>query len=62
MIKLTGLNQKDIVLNCEVIEKIEEIPETVITMINGNKYLVEESPDEIIDKVVAFKRRFHTSR
>lgn len=57
MIKLTGLNHKEFILNCSNIEKIEEVPETVITLINGNKYLVEESTEEVIDKVIAFKKR-----
>lgn len=59
MIRLTGLNHKELVLNERNIEKIEEVPETVITMMNGNKYLVEEEMDEIIDKVVAFKKKIY---
>ncbi|MDF2504502.1 flagellar FlbD family protein [Clostridium sp.] len=53
MIKLTGMNHK--------VEKIEEIPETVITLMNGNKYLVEETSDEIIDKIILFKKRIYNS-
>lgn len=63
MIKLTGMNNKELIINCELIEKIEEVPETVITINNGNKYLVLESSDEIIEKVIEFKRRiFSLSR
>lgn len=61
MIELTGLNHKEIVLNERNIEKIEEVPETVITMMNGNKYLVEEGTDEIIDKVIAYKKRIYNA-
>lgn len=61
MIELTGLNHKEVVINERNIEKIEEVPETVITMMNGNKYLVEEGIDEIIDKVVAYKRRIYNA-
>lgn len=61
MIKLTGLNHKELALNEGNIEKIEEVPETVITMTNGNKYLVEENIDEVIDKITAYKRKIVNS-
>lgn len=61
MIELTGLNHKELVLNEQNIEKIEEVPETVITMTNGNKYLVEENIDEVISKVIAYKRRIYNA-
>lgn len=57
MIRLRGMNGKEYVLNDNQIEKIEEVPETVITLINGNKYIVEETVDEVIDKVIMFKRQ-----
>ncbi|SMC17846.1 flagellar protein FlbD [Clostridium acidisoli DSM 12555] len=62
MIKLTGLNHKEVIINSIAIEKIEEVPETVITLLNGNKYLVEESPDEVIDKIIAFKKRINDTK
>ncbi|WP_010236629.1 flagellar FlbD family protein [Clostridium arbusti] len=61
MIKLTGMNHKEFIINSDNIEKIEEIPETVITLMNGNKYLVEETSDEIIDKIILFKKRIYNS-
>lgn len=62
MIKLTGLNHKEVIINSIAIEKIEEVPETVITLLNGNKYLVEESADEVIDKIIAFKKRINDTK
>jgi flagellar protein FlbD len=59
LIKLTGLDNKEIVLNAEHIEKIEEVPESVITLTNGKKYLVQESIDEIIKKVISYKRKIN---
>lgn len=56
MIKLTGINNKEMILNCDMIEKIEEVPETVITLNNGHKYLVVESVKEIIELVKEYKR------
>lgn len=60
MIKLTGLNKKEFILNAEVIEKIEEVPDTLITLINGKRYLVLESTEVIIDKVLKYKKKIFT--
>ena len=43
MIDLTGMNNKEFALNADHIEKIEEVPETLITLNNGKKYIVLES-------------------
>ncbi|WP_346890191.1 flagellar FlbD family protein [Clostridium sp. UBA1056] len=58
MIEVNPLNGNRFILNSNHIEKIEEIPETVITLINGRKYLVKESSKEIVDKVIEFKRKY----
>jgi len=60
MIKLTGFNKKEFILNAEVIEKIETMPETLITLVNGKKYIVIESIDEVIEKVLKYKHRIFT--
>lgn len=60
MIRLTGLNNKEFILNAELIEKIEDVPESVITLSNGKKYIVLESTDEIIDKIIEYKRKIYT--
>ena len=60
MIQLTGLNKKEFVLNAEVIEKIETMPETLITLINGKKYIVLESTDEVIDEILKYKKKIFT--
>lgn len=57
MIKLTGLNNKEIILNADNIEKLEAVPESLITLINGNKYLVHEEVDEIINRVIDYKSK-----
>ncbi|MFL0269643.1 flagellar FlbD family protein [Candidatus Clostridium radicumherbarum] len=57
MIKLTGLNNKEIILNADNIEKLEAVPESLITLINGNKYLVHEEVDEIINRVIEYKSK-----
>ena len=60
MIKLTGFNKKEFILNAEIIEKIETMPETLITLINGKKYIVIESTDEVIEKILKYKKRIFT--
>lgn len=57
MIKIIGFDNKPFVINADQIEKLEQIPESVITLINGRKYLVKESNDEIIEKVIQYKRK-----
>lgn len=56
MIILTKLNTKEFALNSDLIEVIEETPDTVITTTNGNKYVVKETTQEVIDKIIAYKR------
>jgi flagellar protein FlbD len=51
MIKLTRLNGPSFVLNCDLIERIEATPDTVVTLIDGDRYLVTESVDEVVEKV-----------
>jgi flagellar protein FlbD len=56
MIKLTRLNSSNFVLNCELIETVEATPDTVISTINGKKYVCTETVDEVIELVVNYKR------
>lgn len=57
MIEVSTLTGSPFILNCEHIEKIEHIPETVITLTNGKKYLVKESAEEIIKRVINYKNK-----
>ena len=59
MVYLTTIGNKQFVLNSEHIEKLEEVPETLITLTNGKKYLVIESPEEVIEKVILFKKKIY---
>ena len=58
MIKLTGLNNKEFYLNCDLIEKLEVTPDTIITTTNDRKYIVKESPEVIIDRIVSYRRKY----
>ena len=57
MIKLTRLNNTLIVVNSDLIEFVEETPDTIVTLTTGQKVIVRESVDEVIDKVISFKKR-----
>lgn len=60
MIDLTAMNKVKFTLNEDHIEKMESVPETVITLVNGKKYIVLESIDEVKDKIVKYKKRIFT--
>ncbi len=56
MIQLTRLNGNPIALNSDLIKFLENAPDTVITLINGEKVIVREKSDEVIHRIVAFRR------
>ncbi len=56
MIRLTRINHVPLVLNADLIEHLEVTPDTVIAMTTGQKFVVMESADEVIQKVVEFRR------
>ena len=56
MIKLTKLNQELIVVNALYIERIESVPDTLITFTTGKKILVLESVEEVIELVTEYYR------
>lgn len=60
MIHLTRINHVPLVLNSDLIEHIETTPDTVVSLTTGQKLLVLESADEIIDRVVQFRRAIVT--
>lgn len=56
MIRLTRINRKPLVVNCDLVEHLETTPDTVITMTTGQKFVVLESAEEIIQRVIEFRR------
>jgi flagellar protein FlbD len=56
MIQLTRLNHLPLVVNADLIEHIEVTPDTVIALTTGQKFLVLETADEVIERVVRFRR------
>ena len=60
MIQVTRINHVPLVLNSDLIEHVEATPDTVVTLTNSQKFVVLESPEEVIRRVVAFRRRIQT--
>jgi flagellar protein FlbD len=59
MIQLTRINHVPLVLNSDRIEHIETTPDTVISLTGGVKFVVLESAEEIVRRVVEFRRKIH---
>lgn len=62
MIELTKLNGKVFVLNADLIQAIESTPDTVITLTNETKYVVKESKEEIVNRVIDYKKLIYGSK
>lgn len=57
MIRLTRLNGRGFLVNSELIKFLEETPDTVVTLVNGERFLVEEDADLIVDRVIEYGKR-----
>ena len=56
MINLTRLNDKEFVINAEMIEFVEATPATLVSMQSGKKIMVTEPVDVVIDRVIKYKK------
>lgn len=56
MIQLTRLNNHPLAVNSDLIKFVEQAPDTVITLVNGEKIVVRESAQEVLERVVQFRR------
>ena len=57
MIEVTRLKGKKMMINAELIETVEETPDTVITLTNGKKFVVSESAEEVTSLVIVGTRQ-----
>lgn len=57
MIRVTRINNQSILLNSDLIEQIETVPDTTIALTTGQRLFVQESADEILNRIVDFRRR-----
>jgi len=60
MIRVTRINDAELVINADLIEFVEAIPETMITLTTGKKIMVREAVEEIVRRVADFKRMAST--
>ncbi len=56
MIKVKLHSGKQIIINAELIESVEARPHTTITLISGNRFVVQETPEEVRQKVVEYHK------
>jgi flagellar protein FlbD len=56
MIQLTRLNNKALTVNSDLIKFVEQSPDTLITLITGEKIVVRERADEVLARIVEFRR------
>ena len=59
MIEITRINGKELIINAEMIETVEETPDTVITLVNGKKIIAKESRQEVKNLVISYKREIY---
>jgi flagellar protein FlbD len=57
MVTLTRLTGMPFALNPDLIERVDETPDTVITLVDGTKYLVKESLADVVDAVMDYRAR-----
>ena len=57
MIRLTRLNNRPLVINSDLIKFIENAPDTVITLVSGEKMVVLETTQEVINRIVEYRRQ-----
>ncbi|MCA9300427.1 MAG: flagellar FlbD family protein [Phycisphaerales bacterium] len=56
MITVTRLNGSRFVINAELIRTVEEKPDTIITLVNGDHYVVSENMQDIVKRVIEYGR------
>lgn len=61
MINITSLSGKTYYLNCDLIYKIEQVPDTIITLVDGKTLVVKEEAEEVIEKIILYKRKIYSN-
>jgi flagellar protein FlbD len=61
MIQLTRLNHVPLIVNADLIEHVEVTPDTVVALTTGQKFMVLESAEEVVDKVIQFRKAILSS-
>ncbi len=56
MIAVTKLNGEEIIINAEMIELVEKTPDTIISLTTGHKYMVRDTVEQVVKRVIEYKR------
>lgn len=56
MIQLTRLNNQPLMVNSDLIKCVENAPDTVLTLITGEKIIVRETAEQVLQRVIEFRR------
>lgn len=59
MIEVSRMNGKKFRLNCELIKTIEATPDTIVTLISGEKLMIRESVDDVVASTVNYRKRLY---
>jgi flagellar protein FlbD len=59
MIQVTRLDGSEFIINSDLIETIEATPDTVITFAHDKKVVIREAPDDVVERIVQFRRRVY---
>ena len=57
MVRLSRFDSSEFYINADLIETIEKTPDTVISLTNGKKLVVRESAEEVVSRIVEYRRR-----
>lgn len=60
MVKLSRINGAEVTVNAELIETVEATPDTIVSLTTGKKLMVVESVDQVVEKVIAYRRTLVT--
>lgn len=56
MIRLTRLNGNSLVVNSDLIKFVEQAPDTVLTLVSGEKVIVRENAEDVLNRILEFRR------
>jgi flagellar protein FlbD len=60
MVKLEKLNGTMVVVNADIIESIEATPDTVLNLATGNRFVVKNSVEDVVAKVIEYKKKVYS--
>jgi len=57
VIAVTKLNGEKFVVNAELVEMVESTPDTIVSLTTGKKYMVRETVDDVVDRIIQYRRQ-----